>query len=69
MNLSKNSVDDDVIALMIKKQKEFSENTFKIGNVVIDKPGLYTIMNNELFISRLIYLMQKVLADLKLKFS
>ena len=48
VNLSKNSVDDDVVALMIKKQKEFSENSFKIGNVVIDKPGFYTIINDKL---------------------
>lgn len=43
IELSKNSVDEDVILYMIEKQKTIDKSTFRIGNVVIDQPGLYII--------------------------
>jgi len=47
INLTKNSVDEEIVVLMITKQKEFNENSLQVGNILINEPGLYLIDSNE----------------------
>ena len=44
--LSKNKVDDDIVILMMNKQKQSEKNSIKVNNIIIDGFGLFIIDNN-----------------------
>lgn len=46
-NLTKNGIDDDIIILMMKKQKIKNQNTFIVDGVEIKEYGLFNVSNSK----------------------